>query len=162
METGIDLIAPSKVDPVSAGPPFTLTLDGGRELKADAIVVAAGRIGNTDSLALENAGLSADARGFLAVNEAFQTAQPHIYAAGDVIGFRARLQLDGAGPAWRWSMRSILKYKQQAPSLLPYGIYTIPECAIVGEDRRFRATAGHASRRRTGPLPQQRPRRRHR
>jgi NAD(P) transhydrogenase len=53
LDTGIDLIASSRVERVSAGPPFTLTLDNGRELKADAIVVAAGRIGHTDGLALE-------------------------------------------------------------------------------------------------------------
>ena len=67
--TGIDLIASSQIERVSAGPPFTLTLNSSRELKADAIVVAAGRIGNTESLKLENAGLTADARGFLSVNE---------------------------------------------------------------------------------------------
>ena len=66
------MIASSGVDRVSAGPPFTLTLDNGREFKADAIVVAAGRIGNTESLELENAGLKADARGFLSVNERFE------------------------------------------------------------------------------------------
>jgi NAD(P) transhydrogenase len=63
MEAGIELMAATRVDRVSAGPPFTLALDNGRELKADAIVVAAGRVGNTDDLALENAGLVADARG---------------------------------------------------------------------------------------------------
>jgi len=89
METGIDLMAGTRLDRVSAGPPFTLALDNGRELNADAIVVAGGRIGDTDRLALENAGLTADARGLLTVNESFQTAQPHIRAVGDVIGFPA-------------------------------------------------------------------------
>jgi NAD(P) transhydrogenase len=131
METGIDLIASSRVDRVSGGPPLTLTLDGGRELKADAIVVAAGRIGNTDSLALENAGLSADARGFLAVNAAFNRAAAHLRRRRRDRLPRARLQLDGAGLAMVHAFD--LKYKQQAPSLLPYGIYTIPECAMVGE-----------------------------
>jgi NAD(P) transhydrogenase len=69
IETGIDLLAGSQVDRVGAGPPFTLALDNGRELKADGIVVAAGRVGNTDSLALENAGLTADPRALLTVNE---------------------------------------------------------------------------------------------
>ena len=69
--TGIDLIASSQIERVSARPPFTLTLNSSRELKADAIVVAAGRSGNTESLKLENAGLTADARGFLSVNERF-------------------------------------------------------------------------------------------
>ncbi len=105
----------------------------GRELKADAIVVAAGRVGNTDGLALEKAGLGADARGLLAVNEKFQTAQPHILAAGDVIGFPslASTAMEQARLAMVHAFD--LKYKQQTPSLLPYGLYTIPECAMVGE-----------------------------
>jgi NAD(P) transhydrogenase len=132
-QTGIDLIASSQVDRVSAGPPFTLTLNGGRELRADAIVVAAGRLGNTESLKLENAGLTADARGFLRVNERFQTAQPHIWAAGDVIGFPtlASTSMEQARLAMVHAFD--LKYKQRAPILMPYGLYTIPECAMVGE-----------------------------
>jgi NAD(P) transhydrogenase len=131
--TGIDLIASSQIERVSAGPPFTLTLNSSRELKADAIVVAAGRSGNTESLKLENAGLTADARGFLSVNERFQTAQPHIWAAGDVIGFPtlASTSMEQARLAMVHAFD--LKYKQQAPSLMPYGLYTIPECAMVGE-----------------------------
>ena len=97
--TGIDLIASSQIERVSAGPPFTLTLNSSRELKADAIVVAAGRSGNTESLKMENAGLKADARGFLTVNERFQTAQPHIWAAGDVIGFLSSPRLPWSKPA---------------------------------------------------------------
>src|SRR3954447_6000839 len=55
-ETGIDFMAAAGVHKVSEGPPFTLSLDNRGELKADAIVVAAGRIANTEGLALENAG----------------------------------------------------------------------------------------------------------
>jgi NAD(P) transhydrogenase len=160
METGIDLIASSRVERVSAGPPFTLTLDSGRELKADAIVVAAGRVGNTDGLALENAGLTADARGFLAVNETFQTAQPHIRAAGDVIGFPALASSSMEQASLAMVHAFDLKYKQQAPSLLPYGIYTIPECSMIGE------TEDSAQRRGVltssdGPATAQCPRRHH-
>jgi NAD(P) transhydrogenase len=133
METGVDLMMATRVDKVSAGPPFTLGLDNGRELKADAIVVAAGRIGNTDSLALENAGLVADARGLLSVNESFQTAQPHIRAAGDVIGFPALASSSMEQARLAMVHAFDLKYKRQAAGLLPYGIYTIPECSMVGE-----------------------------
>jgi NAD(P) transhydrogenase len=133
METGVDLMMATRVDKVSAGPPFTLGLDNGRELKADAIVVAAGRIGNTDSLALENAGLVADARGLLPVNESFQTAQPHIRAAGDVIGFPALASSSMEQARLAMVHAFDLKYKRQAAGLLPYGIYTIPECSMVGE-----------------------------
>ena len=133
LETGTDLMLATRVEAVSDGPPFALTLDSGLELKADAIVVAAGRIGNTDSLALENAGLAADGRGFLAVNASFQTAQPHIRAAGDVIGFPALASSSMEQARMAMVHAFDLKYKQQAASLRPYGIYTIPECSMVGE-----------------------------
>jgi pyruvate/2-oxoglutarate dehydrogenase complex dihydrolipoamide dehydrogenase (E3) component len=64
IETGIDLLPGTGVRSVSQGPPFTLTLGSGRELEAAAILVAAGRICNTDGLALENAGLAADGAAF--------------------------------------------------------------------------------------------------
>jgi NAD(P) transhydrogenase len=133
IETGIDLLPGASVGRVSEGPPFTLSLDNGRELKADAILVATGRIGNTDGLALENAGLAADARGLLSVNGSFQTAQPHIRAVGDVIGFPglASSSMEQARMAMVHAFD--LKYKERAAELMPYGIYTIPECSMVGE-----------------------------
>jgi NAD(P) transhydrogenase len=96
-------------------------------------VVAAGRIGNTDRLALENAGLTADARGLLTGNESFQTAQPHIRAVGDVIGFPALASSSMEQARLAMVHAFDLKYKRQAANLLPYGIYTIPECSMVGE-----------------------------
>ena len=133
IETGIDLLPAATVERVSEGPPFTLSLDSGRELEADAILVAAGRVGNTDGLALENAGLAADARGLLNVNESFQTTQPHIRAVGDVIGFPglASSAMEQARMAMVHAFD--LKYKQRVAELMPYGIYTIPECSVVGE-----------------------------
>jgi NAD(P) transhydrogenase len=133
IENGIDLMMPARVVEVSGGPPFTLSLDNRREVKADMIVVAAGRIGNTDDLALENAELASDARGLLTVNENFQTAQPHIYAAGDVIGFPglASSSMEQARMAMVHAFD--LKYKQQTAILMPFGVYTIPECSMVGD-----------------------------
>ncbi len=133
IETGIDLMPATRVERVSEGPPYTLSLDSGRELRADAIVVTAGRIGNTDGLALENAGLATDARGLLTVNETFQTAQPHIRAAGDVIGFPALASSSMEQARMAMVHAFDLKYKQQMAKLMPYGIYTIPECSMVGE-----------------------------
>ncbi|MGH6901379.1 MAG: FAD-dependent oxidoreductase [Geminicoccaceae bacterium] len=133
MEAGIDLMRATRVDRVSGGPPFTLALDNGRELKADAVVAAAGRTGNTDSLALENAGLTANARGLLSVNASFQTAAPHIYAVGDVIGFPALASSSMEQARLAMVHAFDLKYKEQASKLPSYGIYTIPECSMVGE-----------------------------
>jgi len=62
-------------------------LKSGKEIWSDALLYAVGRQANTDSLNLAACELAADARGRIQVNANFQTSQPHIYAAGDVIGF---------------------------------------------------------------------------
>jgi len=59
----------------------------GKSMAVDTVLFAAGRQGVTDDLALETVGIEADKRGRIPVNEDYQTVQPHIYAAGDVIGF---------------------------------------------------------------------------
>src|SRR5712672_2637734 len=65
------------------------TLESGKKIRGQALLYTIGRQANSDKLKIEAAGLTAEARGKLAVNENFQTAVPHIYAAGDVIGFPA-------------------------------------------------------------------------
>lgn len=66
-----------------------VTLESGKAVHGQALLCSVGRQGNTDTLNLPAAGLEADARGRLKIKEFFQTAVPHIYAAGDVIGFPA-------------------------------------------------------------------------
>src|ERR1700691_193052 len=65
------------------------TLRSGKKILAETVMYSAGRQGQTDDLNLEAAGLTADARGRIKVDESFRTAVPHIYAVGDVIGFPA-------------------------------------------------------------------------
>ncbi|MGO8657941.1 FAD-dependent oxidoreductase, partial [Rhizobium ruizarguesonis] len=62
-------------------------LKSGKKVKADCLLYANVRTGNTYSLSLENVGLEADGLGLLKVNSIYQTSQPHIYAVGDVIGY---------------------------------------------------------------------------
>ena len=62
-------------------------LQSGRNITVDTVMFAAGRQGMTDGLALDAVGIEADNRGRIKVNDDYQTSQPHIYAAGDVIGF---------------------------------------------------------------------------
>ena len=64
-------------------------LESGKKIPADTVMYSAGRQGMTDELSLEAAGLAADDRGRITVDEYFRTAVPHIYAVGDVIGFPA-------------------------------------------------------------------------
>jgi NAD(P) transhydrogenase len=110
----------------------TARLESGKSVRGDALLYAVGRQGNTDSLNLAAAGLEADARGRLKVNEFFQTAVPHVYAAGDVIGFPAlaATSMEQGRLATAHMFRS--PFKRQA-ILSPYGIYTIPEIAMIGQ-----------------------------
>jgi NAD(P) transhydrogenase len=76
-------------------------------------------------------GIEPDARGKISVNEHFQTAVPHIYAAGDVIGFPA-LASTSMEQGRLASCHMFGKPGVMPPNLIPYGIYTIPEISMVG------------------------------
>lgn len=108
------------------------TLKSGKEIWSDGLLYAVGRQGNTDTLNLSACGLEADARGRIKVNEYFQTAQPHIYAAGDVIGFPslASVSMEQGRVA---ACHAFGEPALSVPALFPYGIYTIPEISFVGK-----------------------------
>ncbi|MBX3192386.1 MAG: Si-specific NAD(P)(+) transhydrogenase [Labilithrix sp.] len=110
-------------------------LESGKTVRADALLYAVGRQSNTDRLALAAAGLEADARGRLKVNEWFQTNVPHIYAAGDCIGFPslASVSMEQGRLA---SLHMFDEAKAIPSNLLPYGIYTIPEISMVGRNEQ--------------------------
>jgi len=106
-------------------------LESGKKIQADALVYAVGRQANGDQLGLDAAGLAADSRGRLKVNQFFQTDVPHIYAAGDVIGFPALASTSmGQGRLAACHMFGIPF--EHTPDLFPYGIYTIPEISMIG------------------------------
>ena len=100
-------------------------------LRADALLYTIGRQGATAALNLPAAGLTADERGRLKVNEFYQTAVPHIYAAGDVIGFPA-LAATSMEQGRLASGHMFHQLTEPANPLFPYGIYTIPEISMVG------------------------------
>ncbi|KFD21965.1 MULTISPECIES: Si-specific NAD(P)(+) transhydrogenase [Tatumella] len=110
-----------------------VSLKSGKRMKADCLLYANGRTGNTDSLTLENAGLEADSRGLLKVNGMYQTAQPHIYAVGDVIGYPSLAS--AAYDQGRIAAQAIIKGEATAHLIedIPTGIYTIPEISSVGK-----------------------------
>ena len=66
-----------------------LSLQSGKKLKTDIFLFAAGRAGNSENLGLETVEITPDSRGQIEVNDDFQTTQPHIYAVGDIIGYRS-------------------------------------------------------------------------
>jgi NAD(P) transhydrogenase len=111
---------------------ITLTLEPGGTMAFDAVLVAAGRSSNTQGLNLDAAGLTTGRRGLLVVDEFFRTAVPHIYAAGDVIGFPA-LASTSAKQAREAMTHAFRPETEAEPApLLPAGIYTIPEVAMAG------------------------------
>ncbi len=106
-------------------------LASGKLIPADAVLYSAGRQGATDALALENAGLQADARGRIAVNDRFRTTAEHIYAVGDVIGFPSLAATSmEQGRLAACDAFGVLAHPIDAK--LPIGIYTIPEISFVG------------------------------
>ncbi len=106
-------------------------LESGKVIHGDALLYSVGRQTNADLLNLAAAGLSADERGRIAVNEHFQTSVPHIYAAGDVIGFPA-LASTSMEQGRLASCHMFGAYCESRKESIPYGIYTIPEISMVG------------------------------
>ncbi|MEH0573606.1 MULTISPECIES: Si-specific NAD(P)(+) transhydrogenase [Streptomyces] len=111
-------------------------LESGKKIPADAVMYSAGRQGLTDELDLGKAGLAADRRGRIEVDEHYRTPVPHIYAVGDVIGFpalAATAMEQGRAAAYHACGEPV----GQMHHLQPIGIYTIPEISFVGrtEDR---------------------------
>ena len=109
------------------------TLKSGKKIVSELLLYSVGRIGATASLNLAAAGLSADDRGRLTVNENYQTGQPHVYAAGDVIGFPslASTSLEQGRLA---ACHAFGEACVSMPHLFPYGIYSIPEISMVGKN----------------------------
>jgi NAD(P) transhydrogenase len=125
--SGIDLVengADSRVK---------IHLASGKEIVAEKALYSIGRTGATSKLNLEGAGLKADDRGRLKVNEHYQTEVPHVYAAGDVIGFPslASTSLEQGRLA---ACHAFQIEAKSTPELFPYGIYTIPEISYVGKN----------------------------
>ncbi|NDL64886.1 Si-specific NAD(P)(+) transhydrogenase [Acerihabitans arboris] len=105
----------------------------GKRMRADCLLYANGRTGNTDSLSLGNVGLEADSRGLIKVNSMYQTALTHIYAVGDVIGYPSLAS--AAYDQGRIAAQVIIKGQANVQLIenIPTGIYTIPEISSVGK-----------------------------
>jgi len=106
-------------------------LESGKNVHGQGLLYTIGRQANADQMNVEAAGLRPDGRGKIGVNEHFQTAVPHIYAAGDVIGFPA-LASTSMEQGRLASCHMFDKAGRMPPNLIPYGIYTIPEISMVG------------------------------
>jgi NAD(P) transhydrogenase len=121
----------ARLDRVEGRTDAVVVMKSGKRIATEMVLVSAGRVGATADLALDKAGLAADDRGRIAVNAQFQTAVPHIYAAGDVIGFPAlastSMEQGRLAACHAFGVRA-----RTIPGLYPFGIYAIPEIAWVG------------------------------
>jgi NAD(P) transhydrogenase len=106
-------------------------LESGKRLVSDLVLFSAGRIGATERLNLDAAGLAADERGRLRVDDRFRTAVPHIFAAGDVIGFPS-LAATSSEQGRLAACHAFGVPSGPMPAHFPIGIYAIPEISMVG------------------------------
>jgi NAD(P) transhydrogenase len=116
-------------------------LESGKILRADCLLYCVGRQGCTEQLGLAAAGLTADARGRISVDKVFRTAVPHIFAAGDVVGFPALASTSME----QGRIAACTMFGQACDAieeLLPYGIYSIPEISMVGWTEERLTTEG--------------------
>jgi NAD(P) transhydrogenase len=108
-----------------------LRLASGKCIVADVVLFSVGRVGATAGLGLETIGLATDSRGRIKVDANFRTALPHVYAAGDVVGFPS-LAATSAEQGRRAALHMFGISDAPMGAHFPIGIYAIPEIAMVG------------------------------
>lgn len=116
-------------------------LRSGKEIPANTVMYSVGRMGASAGLGLENVGIKPDDRGRLFVNAYFQTSVPHIYAAGDIIGFPA-LASTSMQQGRHAACHAFGVSCKTDQTLMPYGIYSIPEISMVGRNEDELTKAG--------------------
>jgi NAD(P) transhydrogenase len=124
-----------EVESVEEPTPGTVVanLESKKKVSGDALLYAVGRQGAVDDLNLAAAGLEADNRGRIAVDEHYRTKVDHIFAAGDVVGFPALASVSME----QGRIAAARAFNDNAatsnPGFYPYGIYTIPEISFIGK-----------------------------
>jgi NAD(P) transhydrogenase len=118
---------------VAEGPPrkAVLHLESGKRIVTDMVLFSAGRTPATDTLNLEAAGVGTDERGRLIVDRLFRTTVPHIFAAGDVIGYPSL----AATSSEQGRLAACAAFDVETGPMaahFPIGIYAIPEISMVG------------------------------
>ncbi len=142
---GINLLMPNNVESCNVKKKYIeIKLNSNKTINTEAVMLATGRNSNTKMLNLETAGITSGKYGLLIVNQNYQVIHPEtkkpvpdIYAAGDVIG-RPSLASTSMEQA-RYAMIKAFDlepYKEHVAPILPLGIYTIPECSLVGKTEK--------------------------
>lgn len=114
------------------GSELHVDLGDGSSATPDMVLFAAGRVGNTAGLGLEDAGVTLDDRGRIVVDDHFETTAPRIYAAGDVIGPPALASVSAEQGRVAACHAFGIEFKDTVDPLPPYGIYSIPEVGMIG------------------------------
>jgi NAD(P) transhydrogenase len=119
-----------------------VTLGSGEVLTPEKVIFATGRVGNVEDLGLEAAGVATDERGHIVVDERCQTSGEGIYAAGDVTGppALASMAMEQGRIAASWAFD--LPLRRAAGTSAPFGVYSIPEVAMVGLTEEAAAAVG--------------------
>ncbi|OOZ39022.1 NAD(P)(+) transhydrogenase [Solemya pervernicosa gill symbiont] len=113
-----------------------MTFSSGKRLKTDLLLWANGRSGNTQDMGLEEIGIDVNHRGSISINEDYQTALPHIYAIGDVVGWPSLAS--ASYDQGRFAATHIAEGVSESKLIedIPTGIYTNPEISSVGRTER--------------------------
>jgi NAD(P) transhydrogenase len=129
---GIRCLLNDGVESVKDNGIIEVRLHSGEVERIHSVLVSSGRCGQTGSLGLDKIGIATSERGHVQVNANFQTSLPHVYAAGDVIGSPALASTSMEQARMAMAHAFDLKYKTGLAQILPYGVYTIPECSMAG------------------------------
>jgi NAD(P) transhydrogenase len=124
------------------GGELRVTLASGERFQPEKVLFAAGRAGSTEGLGLQDAGVKTDARGRIVVDETYRTTAEGIYAAGDVIGPPALASVSMEQGRVAATHAFGIDFKQTLDPLAPYGVYCIPEAAMVGMTEQAAKAAG--------------------
>jgi NAD(P) transhydrogenase len=119
-----------------------ITLASGEHITADKVLFAAGRAGNTEGLGLEEVGVQVDERDRILVDETFRTSAEWVYAAGDVIGppALASVSMEQGRVAACYAFG--IPFKETVDPIPPFGVYSVPETAMVGLTEETAAAQG--------------------
>ena len=110
----------------------TLHLKSNKQIRSDFLLWANGRTGNSDNMGLEALGIQLDSRGNIKINDCYQSAQPHIYAVGDVIGPPSLASAAYDQGRFAATHLTTGDSNHKLVEQIPTGIYTIPEISSLG------------------------------
>jgi NAD(P) transhydrogenase len=121
---------------------LSCTLASGEEIRPDKVLFASGRVGNVEGLGLEVAGVQVDARNRIVVDDEFRTSAESIFAAGDVIGppALASVSMEQGRVAACYALG--IPFKETVDPMPPFGVYAVPEAAMVGLTEEDAAAQG--------------------